>query len=267
MECRICCLSENQEDLVSPCKCSGTMKFVHRKCLNHWRRICTNPKNITHCDLCEEPYFIYLTNRQIQLKFKDIVINMNIQRYSTLMAVISTLKKFSQGIAGISLFSYLWGSISTGTIVPSYNLMLNGMLGTGISFFSLNVLCLLYLISSKFEHQNTQQRNNENLIIKLLLGRETNFWDYITNTRPTTGFDIILQLISQEKQEKQKQEKQEKEKKKEKNSSENSQNYLFAASLGLISLSCVSSYYLYNNYKTVKQRYLINDDDLSGDDL
>jgi E3 ubiquitin-protein ligase DOA10 len=36
--CRIC-LGEDSEPenlLISPCKCSGTMKFIHVKCLQEW---------------------------------------------------------------------------------------------------------------------------------------------------------------------------------------------------------------------------------------
>ncbi|KAL5699547.1 RING-type E3 ubiquitin transferase [Ranunculus cassubicifolius] len=34
--CRICFDSEG-EDLIAPCDCRGTQKYVHRSCLDHWR--------------------------------------------------------------------------------------------------------------------------------------------------------------------------------------------------------------------------------------
>lgn len=36
--CRIC-LEDSEEDenpLISPCKCDGSMKFIHLKCLREW---------------------------------------------------------------------------------------------------------------------------------------------------------------------------------------------------------------------------------------
>ena len=36
--CRICYMEESEEDnpLVHPCICSGSMKYIHLKCLKHW---------------------------------------------------------------------------------------------------------------------------------------------------------------------------------------------------------------------------------------
>nr|GMC73026.1 E3 ubiquitin-protein ligase MARCH8 [Ipomoea batatas] len=34
--CRIC-LDTEGEDLIAPCRCKGTQKYVHRSCLDNWR--------------------------------------------------------------------------------------------------------------------------------------------------------------------------------------------------------------------------------------
>lgn len=36
-QCRIC-LEEEPLDFISPCQCRGTQRFVHRECLDLWRR-------------------------------------------------------------------------------------------------------------------------------------------------------------------------------------------------------------------------------------
>lgn len=36
--CRICFESENEGILIKPCNCKGTIAYVHRTCLNNWRR-------------------------------------------------------------------------------------------------------------------------------------------------------------------------------------------------------------------------------------
>ncbi|XP_004517154.2 ERAD-associated E3 ubiquitin-protein ligase DOA10-like, partial [Cicer arietinum] len=35
-QCRIC-LDLGGEDLIAPCHCKGTQKYVHRSCLDNWR--------------------------------------------------------------------------------------------------------------------------------------------------------------------------------------------------------------------------------------
>ena len=64
-QCRICFEEENEKDnpLLSPCKCSGSMEFVHYKCLQHWRSRNENKKQVPHvttytwkafhCELCK----------------------------------------------------------------------------------------------------------------------------------------------------------------------------------------------------------------------
>ncbi|CAB4302573.1 unnamed protein product [Prunus armeniaca] len=36
-QCRICLDTEEGEDLIAPCHCRGTQKYVHRSCLDNWR--------------------------------------------------------------------------------------------------------------------------------------------------------------------------------------------------------------------------------------
>ncbi|KAH6948589.1 hypothetical protein HPB50_025185 [Hyalomma asiaticum] len=46
--CRICHDDDQDEPLVSPCKCSGSMGFVHVSCLEHW----LNEQNVDLCEIC-----------------------------------------------------------------------------------------------------------------------------------------------------------------------------------------------------------------------
>ena len=52
MICRICFDDNNQHDIISPCDCDGTSKWVHRTCLDTWRNI----KQIDVCDVCHMEY-------------------------------------------------------------------------------------------------------------------------------------------------------------------------------------------------------------------
>jgi hypothetical protein len=45
------CLSSG-DDLIAPCACTGSMKWVHRRCLDESRVSAKNPRNFTHCRHC-----------------------------------------------------------------------------------------------------------------------------------------------------------------------------------------------------------------------
>ncbi|CAD5123470.1 DgyrCDS11815 [Dimorphilus gyrociliatus] len=48
--CRIChCESEPNAPLISPCRCSGTLKFVHQSCLQQWIK----SSDTRFCELCK----------------------------------------------------------------------------------------------------------------------------------------------------------------------------------------------------------------------
>ncbi|CAN0923655.1 E3 ubiquitin-protein ligase MARCHF3 [Linum grandiflorum] len=51
-ECRICQEEDSVENLESPCGCSGSLKYAHRKCVQHW----CNEKGDTTCEICHQPY-------------------------------------------------------------------------------------------------------------------------------------------------------------------------------------------------------------------
>uniref|UniRef100_A0A8C0ZRP6 E3 ubiquitin-protein ligase MARCHF3 n=1 Tax=Castor canadensis TaxID=51338 RepID=A0A8C0ZRP6_CASCN len=46
--CRICHEGSSQEDLLSPCECTGTLGTIHRSCLEHW----LSSSNTNYCELC-----------------------------------------------------------------------------------------------------------------------------------------------------------------------------------------------------------------------
>ncbi|CAI9767997.1 unnamed protein product [Fraxinus pennsylvanica] len=51
-ECRICQDDDSLNNLESPCACSGSVKYAHRKCVQHW---CNEKGDIT-CEICHQPY-------------------------------------------------------------------------------------------------------------------------------------------------------------------------------------------------------------------
>ncbi|KAI5066873.1 hypothetical protein GOP47_0017401 [Adiantum capillus-veneris] len=51
-ECRICQEEDEVLNLEAPCACTGSLKFAHRKCVQHW----CNEKGDTVCEICCKPY-------------------------------------------------------------------------------------------------------------------------------------------------------------------------------------------------------------------
>ena len=54
-QCRICFDTGSdgeQGPLFRPCHCRGSMAWVHRECLDHWRRSSVNPRSFYRCDNC-----------------------------------------------------------------------------------------------------------------------------------------------------------------------------------------------------------------------
>lgn len=56
--CRICLDNNDMNDLIAPCRCSGTSKYVHRKCINHWRILNIENQFFNQCNECQFNYII-----------------------------------------------------------------------------------------------------------------------------------------------------------------------------------------------------------------
>ena len=59
--CRICFGNRNQNDLIKPCQCTGTMAFVHLDCLLTW--ITYKRQNKYKCEICKSEFKMYMILR------------------------------------------------------------------------------------------------------------------------------------------------------------------------------------------------------------
>jgi len=57
-ECRICLSDENQKNLIAPCLCKGSSRWVHRQCLDQWRAAKSMKDAFTHCGTCKFKYVV-----------------------------------------------------------------------------------------------------------------------------------------------------------------------------------------------------------------
>ena len=71
-ECRICLeVEENMDELISPCLCDGTSKWVHRSCLNEWRNTNTESRAYSNCMECNYEYKFSLIYPEEKYLLKD----------------------------------------------------------------------------------------------------------------------------------------------------------------------------------------------------
>jgi hypothetical protein len=77
-QCRICLESDNIRNLIAPCTCSGTSKWVHRTCLDRWRSTESNGRRFTHCHECNFEYGLRRKpeteeNRKRKIKYYSLI--------------------------------------------------------------------------------------------------------------------------------------------------------------------------------------------------
>ena len=66
-ECRFC--FESSEPLINPCKCDGSLKFVHKKCLETWIQTSRH----LECNVCKTPFKIHNDSFIRTTKFLNIL--------------------------------------------------------------------------------------------------------------------------------------------------------------------------------------------------
>ena len=72
--CRNCHSSNHREDFIHPCKCSGSHKWVHRKCLNEWRAASKNLSSFYVCDDCNFTYNVSLKPMNVFIKWSKLLL-------------------------------------------------------------------------------------------------------------------------------------------------------------------------------------------------
>ncbi|KAJ8917715.1 hypothetical protein NQ315_005164 [Exocentrus adspersus] len=82
--CRICYDNDKDEELINPCRCRGTVAFVHRTCLEIWLA----ESNTTKCELCHQEF---KTERTPRFSSRESVWRWCISRSSTAHGVKSDI--------------------------------------------------------------------------------------------------------------------------------------------------------------------------------
>jgi len=56
--CRICLEEDYISNMITPCSCCGTNKYVHSKCIDTWREMTLNPRAKHTCQQCNTKYVL-----------------------------------------------------------------------------------------------------------------------------------------------------------------------------------------------------------------
>ncbi|KAI9492211.1 hypothetical protein BDB00DRAFT_929919 [Zychaea mexicana] len=68
--CRICLEKDDKSNFISPCKCKGSIKYVHAHCIGSWRRSLAQNgrlKELYHCTLCQQRFQVRHRRRWMAL--------------------------------------------------------------------------------------------------------------------------------------------------------------------------------------------------------
>jgi hypothetical protein len=62
--CRICLESDRVEDMIAPCRCKGSSKWIHRTCLDQWRAYNADDVAFSRCMECRFEFQFEATKKQ-----------------------------------------------------------------------------------------------------------------------------------------------------------------------------------------------------------
>lgn len=67
--CRICLGSDEISNLITPCACTGTQKYVHEECLKTWL-LNKKEEDLCHCEICQQLFNMNFKVTSICLPFR-----------------------------------------------------------------------------------------------------------------------------------------------------------------------------------------------------
>ena len=96
MFCRICL--EEGGDLLNPCRCSGTMKYVHHDCIQQWL---SQNIHVNRCEICHHTFTFSNRKTLLQKIITKIAQNSLIEVYVVIHYLIMYVGSLLFNIAGL----------------------------------------------------------------------------------------------------------------------------------------------------------------------
>ena len=96
--CRLCWADEDDGPLVQPCACRGSAKWIHKHCLEQWRRTSPREDAAYRCGQCMDEYRDALSVELLTARLQAKRTNGQDTRYAlgTLAVELHTQGKFDE---------------------------------------------------------------------------------------------------------------------------------------------------------------------------
>lgn len=154
-QCKICFQKDSDtEDTpdVHPCKCVGSMKYVHASCLEHWLKISSSKR----CELCHYDYKfkkIYKSNTPEKISFlvvSRMLIGKGISTLKkTLLILFNLFLKLCRIYSSSALFQFLFFKVER---VPVFKTEVSFIIGICINLVGLILFSLFKKVKDKLHY-------------------------------------------------------------------------------------------------------------------
>ena len=102
-KCRFCLDGDDPDDLIAPCLCKGSSKWIHRKkCLDPWRAANPNSNAFTHCSTCGYKFWIEVRDQEVRQR-RCCGESLRVWKYRGLVARDTTMAFMLLNLAVITL--------------------------------------------------------------------------------------------------------------------------------------------------------------------
>eukprot|EP01064_Diplonema_japonicum_P004736 TRINITY_DN13104_c0_g2_i1.p1 TRINITY_DN13104_c0_g2~~TRINITY_DN13104_c0_g2_i1.p1 ORF type:complete len:598 (+),score=102.53 TRINITY_DN13104_c0_g2_i1:23-1795(+) len=163
--CRICRCTQPEGDLFCPCACRGSVRWVHRECLEEWRSKTTNEENKIKCSECKAPFTIAITHTNKRFDFARAALRtggvavLQLALIETILITVGYLYKITIGLLTAEIDRINWNinlyhHMVAGTVIVAYQfhaMLLGGFLSGLIPDRLWGVRVVILYVSLLFE--------------------------------------------------------------------------------------------------------------------
>ncbi|XP_026453875.1 probable E3 ubiquitin ligase SUD1 isoform X1 [Papaver somniferum] len=146
--CRIChSPGDSENPLQYPCACSGSMKFVHPKCLLHWMK----QRNTFECEVCKHKcsvYRVYAENTPTRLPLREFVGGISVKACLVLrFCVRFCFSVFHQHLVVPLLAFWMWRLSLASSLSEAKELLVHSHMSPMMNWLYGMVIChVLYMM-------------------------------------------------------------------------------------------------------------------------
>ena len=106
-ECKFCLDTNNQEDMISPCYCKGSLEYVHFECLEYYHSV--NDDISDKCRICQ---YFYNYDKEIKYNvFSKLFINFFLLYFYNFIYILSCFDQNVHYLIKITFFLFVFNKI------------------------------------------------------------------------------------------------------------------------------------------------------------